>query len=197
MADQMAIEKIKNYDGFIFANTTGDLQFPDREGFVKLIQSGKALVAMHSGSDTYHPFRGYIDMLGGEFETHKAQVEVQPILHDPAHAATRLIPSGFKVYDEIYIIKSYDPKKVHSLMGLNDHPNLAQLTDEEKAKNQGRYFPISWCKEFGQGRVFTPRSGIVKTSGTQLGKKARKTAKTPLKSPRPIKNTSWAAFVGR
>ncbi len=154
MAEQMALEKIKDYDGFIFANTTGDLQFPDREGFVKLIQSGKALVAMHSGSDTYHPFRGYIDMLGGEFETHKAQVEVQPILHDPAHAATRVIPSGYKVFDEIYIIKSYDPAQVHALMGLNEHPNLAQLTDEEKAKNQGRYFPISWCKEFGQGRVF-------------------------------------------
>jgi type 1 glutamine amidotransferase len=154
MAERMAIDKIKDYDGFIFANTTGDLQFPDREGFVRLIQSGKAMVAMHSGSDTYHPFRGYIDMLGGEFENHKAQVEVQPILHDPAHAATRPIPAGFRVFDEIYIIKSYEKSKVHALMGLDAHPNLAQLSDAEKASSQGRYFPISWCKEFGKGRVF-------------------------------------------
>lgn len=154
MAEKMAIEKIKGYDGFIFANTTGDLQFPDREGFVELVKGGKAMVAMHSGSDTYHPFRGYIDMLGGEFETHKAQVEVQPILHDPAHAATRPIPAGFKVFDEIYIIKSFEKSQVHALMGLDAHPNLAQLADAEKAASQGRYFPISWCKEFGQGRVF-------------------------------------------
>jgi len=81
---------------------------------------------------------------------------VQPILHDPAHAATKPIPAGFKVYDEIYIIKTFDKSKVHALMGLEAHPNLAQLTDEEKKKEAElkRYFPISWCKEFGQGRVF-------------------------------------------
>lgn len=144
MADKMAIEKIKDYDGFIFANTTGDLQFPDREGFIKLIEGGKAFIAMHSGSDTYHPFRGYVDMLGGEFQTHKQQVEVQPILHDPAHPATSQVPAGWRVFDEIYIFKSYDPAKVHGLMGLNAHPN----------DGTPGYHPISWCKLHGKGRVF-------------------------------------------
>jgi type 1 glutamine amidotransferase len=144
MADKMAMDKIKDYDGFVFANTTGDLLFPDRDGFVELIKGGKAFVAMHSGSDTYHPFRGYVDMLGGEFETHKAQVEIQPILHDPAHPATKPIPTGFRVFDEIYIIKTFEKSKVHGLMGLDAHPN---------EKTPG-YFPVSWCKEFGQGRVF-------------------------------------------
>lgn len=170
MAANMALDKIKGYDGFVFANTTGDLLFPDRDGFVELIKSGKAMVAMHSGSDTYHPFRGYVDMLGGEFETHKSQVEVQPILHDPAHPATKPIPSGFKVFDEIYIIKSFEKSKVHALMGVDGHPNLAQtieaagkeksaekkaeLEKEVEKQKEKRYFPISWCKEFGQGRVF-------------------------------------------
>lgn len=144
MADKMAMDKIKDYDGFVFANTTGDLLFPDRDGFVELIKGGKAFVAMHSGSDTYHPFRGYVDMLGGEFETHKAQVEIQPILHDPAHPATKPIPTGFRVFDEIYIIKTFEKAKVHGLMGLDAHPN---------DKTPG-YFPVSWCKEFGKGRVF-------------------------------------------
>lgn len=144
MADKMAMDKIKDYDGFIFANTTGDLLLPDREGFVELIKGGKAFVAMHSGGDTYHPFRGYVDMLGGEFKTHKAQVEVQPILHDPAHPATKPIPNGYKVYDEIYIFKSYDPATVHGLMGLNNHPN----------EGTPGYYPIAWCKPFGKGRVF-------------------------------------------
>ncbi|MFO1482103.1 MAG: ThuA domain-containing protein [Verrucomicrobiaceae bacterium] len=144
MAEKMAIDKIKGYDGFVFANTTGDLLFPDRDGFIKLIEDGKAFVAMHSGSDTYHPFRGYIDMLGGEFETHKAQVEVQPVNHSPSHPITREVPAGWKVFDEIYIIKSFDKAKVHGLLGLNAHPN----------EGTPGYFPISWCKEFGKGRVF-------------------------------------------
>lgn len=173
MADKMALDKIKGYDGFVFANTTGDLLLPDREGFVKLIEGGKAFVAMHSGSDTYHPFRGYIDMLGGEFETHKSQVEIQPIVHDPAHLITKTVPSGWKVFDEIYIIKSFDKAKVHGLLGLNTHPNLEQMQQEaaqRKEKNivdpkkdadlkdveaqKGRYFPVSWCKELGAGRVY-------------------------------------------
>jgi len=144
MTEQMAIEKIKKYDGFIFANTTGDLLFPDRDGFVELIREGRAFVAMHSGSDTYHPFRGYIDMLGGEFQTHKAQVEIQPIVHDRAHAAAKMFPEGWKVFDEIYIIKSYDPARVHQILGLNEHPN---------DKTPG-YFPVSWVREEGKGRVF-------------------------------------------
>lgn len=156
MADKMALDKIKGYDGFVFANTTGDLLLPDREGFLKLIEGGKAFVAMHSGSDTYHPFRGYIDMLGGEFETHKSQVEIQPIIHDPAHPITKTVPLGWKVFDEIYIIKSFDKAKVHGLLGLNSHPNLAQLpeADQKKEAELKRYYPVSWCKEYGAGRVY-------------------------------------------
>ncbi|MCB1276946.1 ThuA domain-containing protein [Prosthecobacter sp.] len=157
MAEHMALDKIKGYDGFVFANTTGDLLLPDRDGFIKLIEDGKAFIAMHSGSDTYHPFRGYIDMLGGEFETHKSQVEIQPVVHDPAHPITKSVPVGWKVFDEIYIIKSFDKSKVHGLLGLNSHPNFAQLSDEDKKKEEDlkrTYYPVSWCKEFGAGRVY-------------------------------------------
>jgi type 1 glutamine amidotransferase len=144
MAEHMAIDKLRQYDGFVFANTTGDLRLPDREGFIDLISEGRAFIAMHSGSDTYHPFRRYVDMLGGEFESHKAQVEVEPVRHDPEHPAVRPIPDGFRVFDEIYIIKSYEKSQVRALLGLDAHPN---------DKTPG-YFPISWCKPFGKGRVF-------------------------------------------
>lgn len=156
MAEKMALDKIKHYDGFVFANTTGDLLLPDRDGFIQLIEGGKAFIAMHSGSDTYHPFRGYIDMLGGEFETHKSQVEIQPILHSPAHIITKSVPQGWKVFDEIYIIKSFDKAKVHGLLGLDSHPNLPQMSAEEKARvtAEKRYYPVSWCKELGAGRVY-------------------------------------------
>lgn len=173
MADKMALDKIKGYDGFVFANTTGDLLLPDRDGFIKLIEGGKAFIAMHSGSDTYHPFRGYIDMLGGEFETHKSQVEIQPVVHDPAHPITKTVPLGWKVFDEIYIIKTFDKAKVHGLLGLNTHPNLEQMKAEAAQRKEkkiedpkkdadlkdveaqkGRYYPVSWCKEVGAGRVY-------------------------------------------
>src|SRR5262245_34395184 len=33
-ADKLALDKIKDYDGFVFCNTTGDLPFPDAQGFI-------------------------------------------------------------------------------------------------------------------------------------------------------------------
>lgn len=142
--EKLSMDKIKDYDGFIFCNTTGDLPFPDPQGFIDLIKNGKAFIAMHSGSDTFHKFRPYVDMLGGEFETHKAQVEITPIIHNSAHPAGKPFPAGFKVFDEIYIIKSYDKAAVQPLVGLDAHPN---------EKTPG-YFPVSWCKDFGKGKVF-------------------------------------------
>src|SRR2546421_11533858 len=41
MAKKMTLEALKNYDGVIFANTTGELPLPDRDGFLAWIKSGK------------------------------------------------------------------------------------------------------------------------------------------------------------
>ena len=135
---------LKNYDGVIFANTTGNLPLPDRQGFIDWVKNGGAFIAMHSGSDTFHGFRPYIEMLGGEFETHGAQVSVDAINKDKNHPATKHLGDTFTVFDEIYIIKTYDPKTVHELLVLEAHPN---------SKKPG-HFPIAWCKDFGQGKVF-------------------------------------------
>ena len=143
-AEKLTMDKIKDYDGYVFCNTTGDLPFPDAQGFIDLVKGGKAFIATHSGSDTFHKFRPYIDMLGGEFETHKAQVEIEPIVHDMKHPAGAPFPTGFKVFDEIYIIKSFSKENVHGILGLDAHPN---------EKTPG-YYPVSWGREFGQGRVF-------------------------------------------
>jgi type 1 glutamine amidotransferase len=139
-------DNLKNFDGVIFANTTGDLPLPDRQGFIDWVNRGKGFVAMHSGSDTFHGFRPYIEMLGGEFETHGAQVGVECLVQDLNHPATKHFGESFCIeQEEIYLIKSFDRTKVHSLLALDKHPNR---------KKEAGFFPIAWCKEFGQGKVF-------------------------------------------
>src|SRR5688572_1650551 len=39
--EKLSPDALKNYDGVIFANTTGDLPLPDKEAFIKWVQSGK------------------------------------------------------------------------------------------------------------------------------------------------------------
>ncbi len=144
MARKMTAEALKNYDGVVFANTTGELPLPDKQAFLDWIKSGKAFIGTHSASDTFHPFPPYIKMLGGEFQTHHAQAVVDCIDKDRKHPACRDLGATFHVKDEIYLQKNYDPNKVHDLLVLDKHPN---------EKTPGHY-PIAWAKSYGKGRVF-------------------------------------------
>ena len=139
----LAAEKI---DGVIFANTTGELPLPDRDGFIKWIEAGHAFIGMHSASDTFHPFAPYIEMLGGEFETHKAQSAADLVAGDPAHPANGGIGASWKLaQEEMYHIKNQDRSKVRSLWFMRHDPN--EVTKE-------KFFPVSWCKKAGEGKVF-------------------------------------------
>lgn len=147
LAEKMSPEALKTYDAVIFANTTGDLPLPDKQAFLDWIKSGKGFAGMHSAADTFDnhtPVDPYVEMLGAEFKQHGPQVEVEPINQDKECPACKHLPDTWKVFDEIYQFKSFDRSKVHGLLTLDKHPNN---------KTPGDY-PISWCKDYGQGRVF-------------------------------------------
>jgi uncharacterized protein len=142
--EKMSPEALKNYDGVIFANTTGDLPIPDKEAFLKWIQSGKAFIGMHSASDTFHGYPAFIEMIGGEFLSHGAQAAVECINQDPEHPATRHLGSTWPIYDEIYVLKNFHREKVHGLLTLDKEPNKLYPGD----------FPIAWSKQIGRGKLF-------------------------------------------
>lgn len=144
LADKMSRKALKQFDAVIFANTTGDLPLPDKQAFLDWVKSGKGFVGMHSATDTFHNFAPYIEMIGAEFKTHGAQVEVGAINQDTECPICRHLPGSWKVFDEIYQFKNFDRSKVHGLLTLDQHPN---------DKTPGDY-PIAWCKEYGKGRVF-------------------------------------------
>jgi hypothetical protein len=147
MAEKMTAAALQNYDGVIFANTTGILPLPDKQAFLDWIKSGKAFIGMHSASDTFHAKDGidpYIEMLGGEFNEHHAQAEVDCLNKDPKHPACKPLPPSWHLKDEIYLMKNFDPSKVHRLLMLDKHPNDQTPGD----------YPVAWCKQYGKGRVF-------------------------------------------
>ena len=136
----------KKIDCVIFANTTGDLPLPDKDGFIKWIEEGHSFMAMHSGSDTLHGYRPYSDMLQGEFETHKAQVPADLVAGDTSHPANGGIGATWNLaQEEMYHIKTQERSKVRSLWYMRHDPNVV----ETKV-----YFPVSWCRIDGKGKVF-------------------------------------------
>jgi len=150
LAEKMTPEKLKTYDAFIFANTTGVLPLPDKQAFLNAIKGGKGFIGMHSASDTFHGEPGtvdpYIEMLGGEFLTHGAQAGVECLIQDRQHPATKHFGEAYCIQqEEIYLIKNFNQAQVHNLLALDKHPNK---------KKEAGFFPISWCKDYGQGKVF-------------------------------------------
>lgn len=138
--------RAQKIDGVIFANTTGDLPLPDKEGFIKWIEDGHAFVGMHSASDTFHGFPGYINMLQGEFSTHRAQVPADLVAADTRHPANAGIGEKWDLaQEEMYLIKNQDRAKVHTLWFLKHDPNKPE---------EAGHFPVSWCRKAGSGRVF-------------------------------------------
>lgn len=135
-------------DGVIFANTTGDLPLPDKEGFIQWIEDGHAFMGMHSASDTFHQFPGYLGMLQGEFKTHGKQVPADLVAGDTAHPANGGIGSKWDIaQEEMYEMKegSHDRAKLRALWFLRHPP-------QEPSKQE--YAAVSWCRMAGKGRVF-------------------------------------------
>lgn len=138
---------LKRYDGIVFASTTGELPLPDKEAFIQWIRDGGAFIGIHSATDTLHAYRPYIDMLGGEFDYHREQVSIEALNRDASHPANRHLPATWTLdgkLEEIYVFKNHDPAGVHDLLVLDRHPNT----------HAPGHFPISWCRNFGKGRVF-------------------------------------------
>jgi uncharacterized protein len=143
---KLSPENLKNYDGVVFASTTGDLPLPDKQGFLDWIRAGHAFIGIHAASDTFHGFPEFIAMLGGEFQHHGPQVSVDCLNQDSANPATASLGKVWTLQqEEIYQFKNYDAAKVHDLLIMDKHP---------EHKDQSGHFPVSWCKNYGDGKVF-------------------------------------------
>jgi uncharacterized protein len=142
---KLSPENLKNYDGVIFASTTGDLPIPDPPGFLDWIKAGHAFIGIHAAGDTFHGWPEYIDMIGGEFRHHGRQVSVDCLNQDPQNPATAALPKVWTVQlEEIYQFTNYIPGKVHELLILDKHPETGAPG----------HFAVAWCKDYGKGKVF-------------------------------------------
>ena len=144
LGTKMTARGLEDYEGVVFASTTGELPLPDRQGFVDWIRNGHAFVGLHAASDTLHGYAPFLELIGAEFKTHGPQVKVSLIVEDPSHPATKDLANPTEVFDEIYQFTGYDPARVHNLLSLDRHPN----------DGTPGYCPLAWTRTPGKGRVF-------------------------------------------
>lgn len=161
---------LQKYDIVIFY-TTGDLPIADADNdyFYKewLPKKGHGFIGFHSALDTYHNYQPYWDMIGGTFDGHpwNADQMVTITVHDTNHPAMKPFGSEFRIQDEIYWYKNWQPEKVRVLMSLNIEECKVK-GEREMVNNRrtnkviaARHVPVSWVKNYGEGKVFVSNLG--------------------------------------
>ena len=113
-------ENLETLDMLIFA-TTGNLAFDDsqKQALLDFVRGGKAFFGIHNATDTCYDWPEYGEMLGGYFAGHPWHQEVNVIVEDTDHPATRMLGDSFKLVDEIYTFKNFLRTHGRFLQGQN------------------------------------------------------------------------------
>ncbi|MBM3214255.1 ThuA domain-containing protein [Candidatus Poribacteria bacterium] len=147
--DGITADNLANVDVLAFA-TTGTLPITDvqKRALLDFVRGGKGFVGIHNATDTFYEWAEYGEMVGGYFAGHPWHQEVNVIVEDPNHPATKPLGSSFKVVDEIYTFKNWDRKKTHVLMRLDN-----ASVDLSKGNRPDHDYALGWCHDYGKGRV--------------------------------------------
>lgn len=115
------------------------------------ISVGNGLVVLHGGIVMQNNSSEFSEMLGGSFDFHPLQQDIEVKLFDPGHPLLKSFGGqGFTHYDEPYFFKN-------AYFDYNFRPLLYMNLDKikmtrERPKDKIKY--ISWIKKYGKGRVF-------------------------------------------
>lgn len=129
-------ENLSKYDGLmIYANH--DKIKPDQEkALLDYIKSGNGFIPVHCASFCFQNSPAYIDMVGGQFKSHKTG-DFSATIVDAQHPAMNGVTS-FTTWDETY---------VHDKIAKDIHV----LTERVEGDH---HEPYTWVKNYGKGRVF-------------------------------------------
>jgi len=149
---------LRNYQVLIFC-TTGELPMSNEQksALIDFVKSGKGFVGIHNATDTFYEFPEYGEMLGGYFNGHPWTQEVTVRVEDRNHPSTRHLEPSFKVFDEIYVFKNWSREKTHVLISIDN-----SSIDLSKGNREDNDYAISWCHNYGKGRVFYTSFGHMK-----------------------------------
>jgi len=152
-ATAFAPAALAEFDGVIFASTTGNLPIPDIDAFLGWLRGGKAFIGFHAATDTLKASDAYCEMVGGHFAGHpwNAGGEHAFVVHETGHRVAGMFPERFRWKDEIYQYDGrYAPENLRVLVSLD----MAASTPKEPW-----HVPVSWVRDYGKGRVFYTNFG--------------------------------------
>lgn len=121
------------------------------KNLLKYVKKGGGIMAMHGGIVMQNKSMAFSEMMGGSFDYHPKQQEIEVKLVDAKHPLVGAFSgSSFTHFDEPYVFNNAYVKK-----------NFRPLLYFEANKIEGLRNPdgdairyVSWIKTYGKGRVF-------------------------------------------
>lgn len=129
-------ENLQHYDGLIVYANHDTISRSQEEALIGFVKSGKGLIALHSASFCFRNSPEVVEMIGGQFKSHRYDSFPAVITH-PEHPVMANVPS-FTTLDETY---------VHDKISKNIQVLSVRVEGDHRE-------PYTWVRPYGEGRVF-------------------------------------------
>ena len=141
-------DQFKKYDA-IALYTAGDPPI-NKDGLMKWISNGGALIAIHPSTYTFIKCPEFVKMIGAIFAGHGEQSEAVIKIEVPDHPATIMFDKEWRLVDEFYWYKNFSRDNIKVLMSIDtEKSNLEPLKMQ-----RGKDYPMAWTNTKGKGRIF-------------------------------------------
>jgi type 1 glutamine amidotransferase len=134
--DDLNDDILSRYDGLVLYANYDSISASQEKALLKFVRSGKGFIPLHCASFCFRNSAEVVDMIGGQFKTHKYDTFTAVILQ-PSHPALKGVPA-FTTKDETY---------VHDKISKN----IQVLTERVEGDH---HEPYTWVQQYGEGRVF-------------------------------------------
>lgn len=134
--DDLNPENLDKYDALMIYANHDSITTSQETALLSFVEKGKGFIPVHCASWCFRNSPKYIDLVGGQFSTHKADSFTTEIIKKDHGITQGLQP--FATWDETY---------VHAKIA-NDINILMERVEGDHRE------PWTWTKEFGKGRVF-------------------------------------------
>lgn len=147
---ELEADNLSRYQAVVFY-TTGELPISEagRAALLAFVRKGGGFAGIHPATDTFYEYPEYGAMIGGYFDGHPWHQDVRVVVEDSTHPATRRLGDAFEIKDEIYQFREWSRDDVRVLLRLD-----SESVDITKGRREDGDYPLAWCKNYGEGRVF-------------------------------------------
>ena len=153
-------EYLHEFDALFLNNTIGPLfDTPERQqALLDFLDAGKGLIGNHAVTVTSTDWEEFGEILGARGTWHRAADEVAIIqVEDPEHPLNAsFAEDSFEFVDEFFRFDGpYSRDKVHVLLSIDpERTDMYQGEETHGVIREDNDYPISWTREYGNGRVF-------------------------------------------